>query len=243
MPTVAIGIVFHGFVTAVVAFVAFILVYELLKRKNDQYRSYSFFWLATGFLWLQNAVRNFGFGIFAENFPRYESSVLSQATVFISGVPLFYYVGIKVFRSRVVARLLAGQATLAGVVGIYFLFQPNGVHFEPISFFTVEAVANVVSSMIFRVEIAIVALVLLGNIIRHRHNKNADGHNHEIWYDLAILLYVALGGIDLTKIVDDWALVIFRLLYCAAFLLVFLLVQHDQENDDTYMVRSSTQSS
>ncbi|MFA7286606.1 MAG: hypothetical protein WC052_03035 [Patescibacteria group bacterium] len=237
---IAIGIVFHGFVTAVIAAVAFVLVYELLKRENDRYRSYSFFWLATGFLWLQNAIRNFGFGIFAEDFPRYESSVLSQATVFLSGVPLFYYVGIKVFRSKVVARLLAGQAAIAGIIGTYFLFQPSGIFFAPISFFTAEAVANVVSSMIFRVEIAVVALLLLTNIIRHRHDKQADGHNHEIWYDLAILLYVALGGIDLAKIVDDWALVIFRLLYCAAFLLVFILVRHDQENDDTYMVRTPT---
>jgi len=243
MPTgdlISIGLVFHAFVTLVVAIVAFILVAQLLSIPlNTTMKAYAFFWVTTGLLWFQNSIRNAFFGLGLLDFPRFFSSALSQSTVYLSGVPLFYYVGMKVFKSRRVAFLLALQTTIAGLIGSWLLFQPEGIIFEPTTQFTIESVANNVSGMIFRVEIGIIILLLIYDIFRrfkYPLNKIANEDKYEIIYSLAILLYTFLGMIDLMKIVNSWQLVIFRLLYCASFLTVYLTIRHQREEETKYLM-------
>ncbi|MFA5954510.1 MAG: hypothetical protein WC817_03190 [Patescibacteria group bacterium] len=236
---VSIGLIFHAFVTAVVSVVAFILVYELFSKHLSHIMSaYGLFWLATGLLWAQNAYRNTLLGVGVEDFPRFTSAVFSQATVFLSGIPLYYYVGLKVFKNVRIARILAFLSFIVSVIGSWFLAQPNGVIFEPITFFTTEAVANPVSAILFRVSIAVLALLLLyDSVTKYREwkMKKSRASGYELLYNSAILLYIFLGAIDLAKVVSDWQLVVFRILYCAAFLMVYLSIRHQRETSSDYL--------
>ncbi|PJE75786.1 hypothetical protein COV04_02480 [Candidatus Uhrbacteria bacterium CG10_big_fil_rev_8_21_14_0_10_48_11] len=238
---ISIGLIFHAFVTAVISIVAFILVYELFSRHlNHMMVSYGLFWLFTGLLWAQNAYRNAMIGFGVEDFPRFASAVMSQTTVFISGIPLYYYIGRKVFKSPLVAKILTTVAVIVGIVGSWFLAQPNGIIFEPITFFTAEAVANPISAVLFRVSIGAIIVALVYSFAVEFKTWRGGGvkakaAGYEILYDIAIFLYVFFGVIDLAKLVTDWHLVIFRILYCAAFLMVYLSVRHQRESSTDYL--------
>ena len=50
----------------------------------------------------------------------------------------------------------------------------------------------------------------------------------------ALLVYVVLGSVDQTKEIVGWPLVVFRMLYAAAFLCTYLAVVQDHDQQEEY---------
>lgn len=238
-----IGLVFHSFVTLVVTIVAFILVYELFSRRlTPTMRVYGIFWLITGLLWGQNTLRNAAIGFGWEDFPRLLSSIASQATVYISGIPLFAYIGLKVFKNSKIAFFFSMQTFVVASIATWLLFLPNGIFLEDRRMFTAEATANNASLALIKIEIGAIVLILLLDIIQRLYKSRSVSipkleNKYEMIYDAAIILYVLVGIIDLMKIISDWGLVIFRVFYCAAFLSVYLTVRLQRESNAQYLVK------
>lgn len=239
----SIGLIVHAFVCMVVTIVAAILVVQLFYNQLDRrMRIYGLFWIMTMLLWLQNAIRYAALGL-GYDLPRLLTHFLSQTTVYLTGPVLLAFVGLQVFKSNRVAFILAVQGALASAVAIGLLMTPNGMRIEPILAFTAEASPNPVSMQIFIFEVVIISSLLaydlFRNLVRWRRNLIVSS-SYEVIYDIAIIMYLAIGGFDLAKVTTNWGLLIFRLFYSAAFLAVFLTFRQQQASREQYLVSVST---
>jgi hypothetical protein len=239
---VSIGLLIHAVVCAVVMVVAGILVAQLFAKTLDhRMRVYGLFWFMTTLLWLQNVIRYAALG-FGYDLPRLLSHFLSQTTVYLTGPVLLYFVGLQVFKSNRVATLLATQAALASTIAVWLLALPNGINLEPVLAFTAEASPNRTSMRIFVFEVAVVSLLLAYDfsrrLLRWRRDRTS-GTPYEAVYDIAIIAYLAIGGLDLAKVTTNWGLLIFRLFYSAAFLAVYLTFRQEQAAREQYLVQAA----
>jgi uncharacterized membrane protein YhaH (DUF805 family) len=78
-------------------------------------------------------------------------------------------------------------------------------------------------------------LVDIGVTVRRWRHDRYPGASYEVLYSAAIVVYLALGSIDESKVLVDWPLVVFRMLYAGAFLAVYLTMAQEEASRTSYL--------
>lgn len=239
---VHIGILFNAFVSGVVAATALALAIVLLRqpqRLSPAMRSYAWFWYVTVLVWSQSFLRYFFISLGYTGSLVHYLDVTMQTAVFFGGPPLLAYLGWQTFRRRAAAVLLAVASTLAALVAVSFIVKPDGLSPLVLTSFSAETTLNAASLNIFATEVSLIVILLLYDIARglrqwraHRDRTAA----YEALCSSGLLVYLLLGSVDQASFITDWLVVIFRMLYAATFLAVFMLVVHYQDRADTYLL-------
>lgn len=240
--TFSIGIIFNAFVSSIVAAAAVALVFFLFKRYKTLptiMRAYAWFWFLTALVWIPLSIRYLfiGFGS-TDEWPHY-FDIFLQIAVFLGGLPLIYYIGLRVFRDKWLASALGLGSILPIATAIWLIFQPGGLITQEATFFSAETIINTGSLIIFNVEGGLLLLLLGYDIILHiiQWFKNHIQQTfYEAMYPLAIIIYLSLGSLEQSGLVTDWILVVFRILYAATFLFVYLLVVQTESSGERYLL-------
>lgn len=244
-PTVSIGIIFNAFVSGIVAAAAIALVFFLFKRYqklNPVMRAYAWFWFFTALVWIPISIRYLfiGFGSISE-LTRY-LDILLQIAVFSGGLPLIYYIGLRVFSDKWLARLLALASIFPVAVAIWLIVQPGGLIAQETTFFSSETILNTGSLTIFNVEGGLLLILLLYDIgvrINQWSKVHVQQTLYEAMYPLAIVIYLGLGSLEQSGLATDWILVVFRILYAATFLFVYLLITQHEAASESYFLEET----
>lgn len=238
----SIGIIFNALASGFVAAIALALVIFLSRRwdrLDPVMKAYTWFWWFTALVWIPSSIRyilaGFGYtGAWIRNL-----DIIVQTAVFFTGPALFYYIILRVFRSKLLADILAGASFALGLLSMWFLFQPKGVPIRDVTDFSADATINSVSFAIFSIQISVLLFLLLYDIITNLHHWR-QYHNqsflYEALYNVAIVIYVILGSVDESKIITGWPLVAFRLLYSGAFMFAYLIVTQEEEVKQAYFL-------
>jgi len=238
----SIGILFNALVSSIVAGSAMALAVFLFKRYgrlNIIMRSYAWFWFFTVLVWITLSVRYalIGFGL-ASHWINYFDIAL-QIAVFGGGAPLVFYVGLRVFEDKKAAGILAIASIFSIVAAIWLILQPGGLVVQETTFFTSESIINTGSLIIFNVEGAIILFFLTYDTAMRLRRWHADHNEAKIFYEalysLAIMIYLFLGIIEQSGLVTDWILVVFRILYAAAFLFVYVVITQYEAAGEIYL--------
>ncbi|OGL87145.1 hypothetical protein A3I40_02915 [Candidatus Uhrbacteria bacterium RIFCSPLOWO2_02_FULL_48_12] len=238
--TFSIGIIFNAFVSGIVAAAAIALVFFLFKRYRKLHstmRAYAWFWFFTALVWIPLSIRYLfiGFGSTGQ-WPHY-FDILLQFAVFLGGLPLIYYIGLRVFNDQWLAGAMGLASILPIATALWLILQPGGLIAQEITFFSAETIINTGSLIIFNVEGGLLLALLIYDIIIHL-NQWRKSHIRQTFYralySLAIVIYLALGILEQSGLVNDWTLVVFRILYAATFLFVYLLITQHEAADETY---------
>lgn len=242
---VYVGILFNAFVSAVVGIIAFAFIVFYFRRwakLNAEKRAYGLFWLFTAILWITLAVRYLIIAYGFLGISVYISDLIIQSSIFFTAVPLFYYLILRVFRNEFFAVMMSVAGFILGTISIWFLLGQNG--FQPLilTTFTADSAINKTSFIIYAIQAVLVFCLLLYdafyNMVRWwRTRENAM--RYESLYSFALIVYVLLGSIDQAKIILDWPLVVFRMLYSATFLFVYLIVIQEEEHKEPYLSQTS----
>ena len=237
----SIGIVFMGLVCTFVGGTALGLVLFLRRRWSRldlTMRSYTWFWWFTSLVWLFSGLRYLLAGLGVTGSEINHLDVVVQAAVFFTGPPLFYYATMKVTSREDLARATTFASFLLGVAAVWFVLQPHGVPVRDVTFFSAEATVNLRSFSIFSFEAAIILFLLLYDIVNHlmtwRRTKN-QGEFYSALFSVSVGIYLLLGTIDESKVITDWPLVVFRLLYSGAFLFVYLVIVQAEAVQEKYL--------
>jgi len=243
----SIGILVNAFISATVAGAAFALTYALFRRRRQQTpttEAYTWFWWFTALVWSFSALRyiavSFGYvGVWVGY-----SDILVQASVFLGGPPLFYYLLTRVFANRRLAAFGSLLSLIASLVALGFALRQGGIPLDDVTPFSAEATINVRSFTIFGAEIALIVPIAIFDIV-HRLRNWIKKRNQTVLYDalqtVPLLLYVLLGTIDESKVITSWPLVVFRILYVAGFLFVYIIItQEEAEQTDYFVTKSET---
>ena len=67
-----------------------------------------------------------------------------------------------------------------------------------------------------------------------RRTKN-QGEFYSALFSVSVGIYLLLGTIDESKVITDWPLVVFRLLYSGAFLFVYLVIVQAEAVQEKYL--------
>lgn len=241
----SIGIVFMGLVCTFVGGTALGLVLFLRRRWSRldlTMRSYTWFWWFTSMVWLFSGLRYLlaGFGIAGSEINHLD--IVVQAAVFFTGPPLIYYATMKVTHREDFARATSFVSFLLGVVAVWFVLQPHGVPIRDVTFFSAEATVNLRSFGIFSFEATIILFLLLYDIVNHliawRREKNREKFYNAL-FSVSVVIYLLLGTIDESKVITDWPLVVFRLLYSGAFLFVYLIIVQAEAMQEKYLLSAT----
>src|SRR3989344_2852219 len=243
--SIRVGIMFNAFVSSIVAIIAFVFSIFLFirwHRLDTALRAYTGFWVMTTLVWVFSAARYLfiGTGFFAPAYTYYGSlvhlgDIIVQGAVFFTGPPLFYYVTIRVFGKDRIAVVAAFISFLLGSVALWLIVKPNGLSTPVFTFFSADASINTASLLIFGIEIVVLIFMLVYDTVTkiqlRRATRNTDALFHAL-YSISLLVYVMLGGIDQSKIILDWPLIVFRVFYGGAFLMAYLtIIQHETSHD------------
>ena len=234
----SIGILFNALTCGVVAASALaltIFIMKRLQRVSLAMQAYAWFWWFTALLWLPLAIRYLVVGVGYTGPWIRLIDIVVQMSICFTGPPLFYYLSLQVFRSELLANALSLASALLGIISTWFLLQPNGISVHEVTFFSAEATANTTSLIIFFVEVSIILACLLYDVVvrlRRWYQTGASALPYEAMYSSAIVIYLIIGSVDESKIITDWPIVVFRLLYAGIFLFVYLTIsQHDASGD------------
>lgn len=241
LTVVSIGILFTALVSLTVSATAFaltIFLWRRWERLDSAMRAYTWFWWFTVLVWGGSFFRYLfiSLGYFGVGIKLLDSIV--QTAVFFTGPSLFYYVSIRVFNSERVAKITSSISVLLGIVAIYYIFQPNGIPIRDVTYFSAEGTINQTSFIIFSIEAASILVLLFYDMVR-RLNEWRRGNRPALYHALysgSVVLYLVLGSIDESKIITDWPLTVFRMLYAGSFLLVYLIITQDEASQETYLL-------
>lgn len=239
--SVSIGILFNGFVSAMISGVAFALIIFLRRRYqqlNATMRAYTWFWWVTALVWLPVAIRYSitGFG-YAGPWLRY-LDIIVQAAVFFTGPPLFVYVTLRLFKNEKLANWLGLVSLALGCVSLWLVLKPDGIPVRDVTFFSADAAINQTSFIIFGAQAGLILALLFFDIVssvRTWKQTGRPGIGYEILYSTAIVIYIVLGSVDESKIIIDWPLVVFRMLNAGAFLAVYLTMTQEEASKAAYL--------
>lgn len=238
---ISIGIIFNAFVTATVSASALILIIALvLKRKtlNLTMQAYAWFWWFTALVWLPSILRYSAIGVGITANWVVQLDILVQVAVFFSGPPMFYYLISRLTHNQQYA--FYGSLISFGLAfaSIKFLLEPGGIVIVNISSFAAEQKINNISLTIFATQIFVGVVLLVIDLWQYfkRFQLSRDINVFlEGAYSFPILVYVMLGAIDESKIITDWPLVVFRMLYAGSLLAVFVLLLQIGDRDKNYL--------
>jgi hypothetical protein len=245
MTILSIGVLINAIVSALVFLAALSLTIFLWgrgRRLDEAMQAYKWFWLSTMLVWGVVAVRYFriSLGDVGDYIRLYDLVV--HTGVFLTGPSLFYYLGLRVLRSRRLAMI--GAWTSIGLAGLAFIFiqAPGGMPMFNVSIFSADSTINQVSFAIFSLEVIIILGLLIYDTIWRIKDWRRRGIKPQIYqaaYSGAIILYLTLGSIDESKVLTDWPLIVFRMLYAAGFLMVYLAITQDERSREQNLIRSS----
>ena len=207
---------------------------------NYGLRAYAFFWMITIFPWVGIAARYFMFVGGVNNYDLYLlNERLLQLFIFASGIPLFAFLSLLLFKSGR-AFLLMLAVSLAGFfTAAWIMWQPDGFAPGPLTDFTVDPTLNFNALLVFGLLAGTAFVLLLFHSVSNIYKRLFDPAakiSYTAWYSLALVVYVGLGSIDKIKAVTGWPIVAFRVLYAAAFLFAYLITVIDEARQDEYLV-------
>ncbi len=241
-----IGILFHSCVVFLVACVAAAFAAFLFyrwRRLDEAMRAYAWFWVFTFLVWIGITIRYFmiGMGWWDSNINPNEFFV--QSAVFFTGPPLFYYAGLRVFKDQFIAGVLGAVSLILGFNALVFLMQPGGLLRLEIANFSADTVLNPTSQAIFSVQIIVLVLLFLYDIGFRLYAWYRGGDTtlfYNALHSLVLIFYVVLGGIDNSHIIQDWPLVVFRLVYAAAFLFAYIVINREDVSKEEYLIHEDS---
>jgi len=246
---IRVGIMFNAFVSGIVASIAFafgIFLFRRWKKLDDSMRAYAWFWIMTMIVWASSSVRYLivGLGFFNPGDAYYGSSIhyfdiLLQGSIFFTGPPLFYYAGSRIFKNYRVAQALSALSFIIGIAALRFLIGENGITAPQFTYFSADSSITRYLFMVFTAQAAVILLMLLydtANNLRLWWTTGGIRFRFFALYSLIIVIYTVLGSIDQSKIVIDWPLVLFRLLYSAAFLMAYITVTEHEASEEEYLI-------
>lgn len=236
--SVRIGILFNAMVSAIVAGIAFAFVVFLFRRWKTldlSMRAYAYFWITTMFVWGASATRYvfYGFHLIDQYYgsPAYWSDVMIQAAVFFTGPPVFYYTIVRVFHDPRFARFASLVSLILAFFALSYALAPGGITPPIITAFSADSTITRVPFSIFSGQVILVLSLLMVDIVgrlRRWYQKRDPHFLYHALYSLSIFIYAILGSIDQSKIILDWPLIVFRMLYSGVFLMAYLtIVQHE----------------
>ena len=252
---IRVGIVFNALVSGIVALISLAFSFFLFARwrkLDTSLRAYTWFWVMTMFVWMFSAARYIYIGTgFFDPYSAYDGSlvhigdVIIQGSVFFTGPPLFYYVAMRVFGEENIASAASITSFILGVGAFWFIVQPQGLSKPMFTYFSADASINTVSLVIFGTQIAILFLMLLYDSISKLRLWRATSDKNLLFYALysvSLLVYVVLGGIDQSKMILDWPLIVFRTLYGGAFLMAYLTIIQHEAHQEEFLISSEPSS-
>ncbi len=238
----SIGILFNALVCATVAASALALTIFLFRKRaslDSAMHAYAWFWWFTVLVWVCSSIRylivSFGY---AGTWIQY-LDIIIQSTVFFTGPPLLYYAIARVFRNAKLSNIAAVGSVVLGLVAMWFILQPHGMPVLDVTYFSAEATANATSFFIFALEAGSILLLLLVDVTRRFNNWRRERSRASIYqalYSLSVVVYLIIGSIDESKIITDWPIIVFRMLYAGAFLLAYLIITQDEASQEEYLV-------
>ncbi len=241
-----VGIIFNALVSLIVASISLVLVIFLFRRweRSDLIiRAYSWFWLITMLLWTFLATRYavIGFGYFSTYYysAAYWFDVVIQIAVFLTGPPLAYYLGLRVFHRLHIAQWMAWGSFFIAILSIFFVLLPQGISEPDFTYFSADSRINNISFALFSIEIAFLGGLLVYDFFLRMRTWRKD-HNTLILYDAmysaTLFIYLFFGAIDQSKIFIDWPTIVFRLLYSISFLAIYLMIMQEDAQREEYFI-------
>lgn len=236
----SVGIFFMAVTCAIVGSAALVLTL-FLRRRSDALspamEAYSWFWWFTAITWSFSGLRYLlvSLGVISGWIANLD--LIVQVAVFACGPPLLAYTAHRVFNSPRVAAMAAVFSFGLGLLATWFILQPGGITTIDVTAFSAEATINPISFGIFSIQVFFILIGLFYDVIASGRQwwRGRPGTPFEALYSLTIILYLILGTIDESKVMTDWPLLTFRLLYAGIFLFVYLLVVEHQEAKTVYL--------
>lgn len=244
-----IGIIFNGIICSMVTAAAAMLAIFLIKRwfkLTITMRAYAWFWIMTMFIWLSLSIRYFLVG-FTNNENIFNIlGLLTQIALTLCGPPLIHYLLSHLELNRFLVWTATLTLFIVGAVGIWYDAQPGGLITMPMTYFSAEIALNPVSLNLFLVTMSVIFVLLsidiLNNVVSY-FNKRYHLITYEIMYSLSIAAYLILGSIEVAAIISDWVIIVFRTLYIATFLTVFLIMKTHEAASENYLLNTKDDSS
>lgn len=247
MSTIRTGILFNGLITTVVAAAALMFIIFLARhwpKLNLVMRTYAWVWGFTASVWLGATLRYIIIGFNYSRSILEKLDALIQILIFLTGPPLFFYIGLQLFKNKKIAAALAMASFAGGVAATYYLLQPHGLRYAAITYFSADVVLNPTSLYIFGLQVVLAVVLLAVNVgkkIRRWRKAKEPAALYAALYSLTLLLYVGLAGLDNAKFINDWPLIFFRLVYSAIFLFTYLVIVSDEARREFYLIDESGQ--
>ena len=149
---------------------------------------------------------------------------IDQIFVFISPVPLIYYLILKISKKESLGKWFMLGAIIASAAALFLLFK-YGISEGEMTYFTTKFQPHAYAFNIF-VAMAVFIIILSGFDIFRRmagwlKNKTIT-ESYDFFYSLAILVYLLIGTFDEQGLIAGWPVVFFRLSYLSVFLMVYL---------------------
>jgi len=240
--TFPLGILINAFVTSVVSITAFAFVIFLTRRwrqLSPAMRGYAWFWFATSLLWACVTIR-YLMVISGYNEPsvRFFNEFIVEVAVFSSGIALYFYLGMQLFKTPRRAFVLTGIGVLSAIAGLWQFLLPGGFHPGVVTAFTADPVPSFRFLLIFGSTAGLALILLVRHVytaLRIWRTMPTGTFPYALLYSLSLIIYVTLGIIDQIKIIIDWPLVVFRILYTAVFLFAYLILTTEEEQRQNYL--------
>lgn len=220
------GMVFTSFVSFLVFLSASLAGFSIFKKRPKEDKalfSYSIFLMLTACVWFFVGLCLFSFWLGKENLAKLFFT-MDQILVFCSGVPLSYYLSLKIWGKDGFSKIVSILYSLGAFGGIVLLLI-FGVTTGESTYFASKFQPNTWSFLIFVLLIAplgILALIdTIGKFIRWARSKET-AYLYDFFYTLVIVIYLCLGFFDEQGLIVDWPLVFFRLIFTAVFFLAYL---------------------
>jgi len=205
------------------AFVAGFWIFKAKETGNKLMASYAWFLMLTGGLWFFVGLELFAGWLGKENLFKLFFTT-NQLFLFLSGIPLAYYLGLKIFKKERFAKFLGVIYSFILFLEIFFLFKFGIIKGES-TYFAEKFAPNKFSFLLF---ILILTPLFIGSFynslsralkwIRKRKVTNP----YEFFYSLVIAVYLLGSVFDESGLVAGWELVFFRLIFVVTFLMAYL---------------------
>jgi hypothetical protein len=214
--------------TSIVAFITCLatlatgLFFRRNKKSGDKLLSaYSFFWLNISLVWFFVALRHFFGWLGFPNLDRL-SFIIVMIFIFFSGIPVSYYLGLKIFKKLSVARFFSGVLSAGVFLGLVTILADGVVEGEVSYFATKFRPAESTFTIFVFFIIPLMMVSFFDSLLRLWRWIKKREKFHELVYSLALFLYFLLGVFDVRGLIVDWKLVIFRLVFSLISLSVLL---------------------
>lgn len=237
------GIVFSGvvaFIIAVVAGMFAIFLFGRWRRLDALRRAYAWFWFFTTVLWVGITVRYamVQFGLVTP-WVYWGNEVLLQTSVFLMGIPLFKFLTLQLFDSKLIDRALMIFSSIGAAASIWFLVMPGGITPGVITQYTIEPGINPTSALLFGLLAGSALLLILAHAILQFFSwfrSHAEKFPYNILFSLSLIVYIVLGSIDQLNAITGWPVVVFRILYIGVFLVAYIVTIEDERRREQYLV-------